>query len=150
MTEIQIEKTIHLAAPKSHVWKYLTQGDLIAQWFNTPDADLQAGKDFKLAERDSGEVLCWGKVLEMTPPDFMAWEFTVGPANGHMSRVEWHLKDNHTGTTLTLRHSELPQDADGFGLVLALDKGWHGFLHTLYQVAAPQDYSATIAVPVEA
>ncbi len=136
MTEIQIEKTIHLAASKSHVWQYLTKGELIALWFNTPDGDMEAGRDFKLAERDGGEVLCWGKVLEMTPPDYMAWEFTVGPANGQMSRVEWLLNDSHNGTTLTLRHSGLPQDADGFGLILALDKGWHGFLNTLYGVVA--------------
>lgn len=136
-TDIQIQKTLHLAAPKSHVWKHITQADLIANWFNTPDADLQAGKDFKLSERESGEVLCWGKVLEMTPPDFMAWEFTVGPANGEMSRVEWHLTETHNGTSLTLIHSGLPQNAEGFGLVLALDKGWHGFLNTLYQVVSP-------------
>lgn len=149
MTEIQIEKTIHLAAPKSHVWKYLTQGALIAEWFNTPDADLQVGKDFKLAEQDSGDVLCWGKVLEMRPPNFMSWEFTVGPANGHMSRVEWHLTETHNGTSLTLRHTGLPQSAEGFGLILALDKGWHGFLNALYEAAALNNYTATITASAD-
>lgn len=149
MTEILIEKTIHLSAPKSHVWKFLTQSALIAEWFNTPDADLQAGKDFKLAEQDSGDVLCWGKVLDMRPHDFMSWEFTVGPANGHISRVEWHLSETHNGTSLTMRHTGLPQTTDGFGLILALDKGWHGFLNTLYEAAALKNYSSTITASVD-
>lgn len=147
MTEVNIEKTIHLAAPKTHVWNFLTKADLIAQWFNTPDQDLVEGEDFKLAERDSGEVLCWGRVLEMAPTDFMAWDFTVGPAAGQMSRVEWHLSETHKGTSLTLRHSGLPQTQEGFDLILALDKGWHGFLSTLYEASAPQDYAATISTP---
>ncbi|MEE2946264.1 MAG: SRPBCC domain-containing protein [Pseudomonadota bacterium] len=150
MTEIKIEKTIHLTAPKSHVWEFLTKADLIAKWFNAPSKDLAPGEEFELAERDSGEVLCWGKVLEMSPTDFMAWDFTVGPANGHMSRVEWHLADAQSGTTLTLRHTGLPQTADGFGLILALDKGWHGFLNTLYEASDPKDYTATITTPATA
>ena len=139
MTDIKIEKTVHLAAPKSQVWEFLTKAELIAQWFNAPRKDLTLGEDFELAERDTGEVLCWGKVLEMSPTDFMAWDFTVGPANGHMSRVEWHLSDAHNGTALTLRHSGLPQTEDGFGLILALDKGWHGFLNALYVASAMEE-----------
>ena len=150
MTEMRIEKTIYLAASPARVWAFLTKADLIAQWFNTPSADLAEGQEFELAERDTGEILCWGKVLEMRPTTFMAWDFTVGPANGHMSRVEWHLTPANGGTQLSLHHSGLPQNTEGFGLLLALDKGWHGFLNTLYEKSQLQDYRASIDVPATA
>ncbi|MGH1466200.1 MAG: SRPBCC family protein [Cognatishimia sp.] len=150
MSDIEINKHLFLAAPRAHVWSYLTKADLVAQWFNLPNADFTLHQEFELTERDTGEILCWGTVREMRPMEFMAWDFTVGPANGHMSRVEWHLSDHHSGTKLTLRHSGLPDTAAGFDLLLALDKGWHGFLDNLYQACAPNDYEATISVPVDA
>ncbi|GAA6208404.1 hypothetical protein NBRC116601_16970 [Cognatishimia sp. WU-CL00825] len=150
MTDVHIKKHLFLAAPRAKVWDYLTKADLVAQWFNLPNADFVLHQEFELTERDTGEILCWGSVCAMRPLEYMAWDFTVGPANGHMSRVEWHLSDHQSGTKLTLIHSGLPETPAGFDLLLALDKGWHGFLDTLYVASAPSDYHASISVPADA
>ena len=41
-----------------------------------------------------------------------------------ISHVRWTLENVTGGTRLSLEHTGLPQGADAFGLVLALDKGW--------------------------
>lgn len=150
MTESIIHKTMYFAAPKHRVWDFLTKADLVAKWFNRPDKDITQGASFDLSERDTGEVLCAGKAIEMSPKDFMAWEFTVNVMGGHTSRVEWHLADHHKGTILTLKHSGLPQTAEAIGLLRALDKGWHDYLNALYTASEPQSYKATIATLADA
>lgn len=147
MTEATIQKTLYFAAPKARVWDFLTKADLVATWFNRPSGDLALGEDFDLSECDTGQVLCSGKVTEMTPDDFMAWDFTVDAMGGHTSRVEWHLSDHEEGTQLRLIHSGLPQSGEALGLLRALDHGWHGYLNTLYAASALTDYKATIQTP---
>ena len=128
MTDTTIRKSIFLPVSKQHAWEYLTKADLLNKWFHPSDADLAEGQDYTLRSQKDGDRMCWGTVEEMVPHDYMRWSFTVGPANGVMSTVEWTLSDAPGGTRLSLVHSGLPTDAEGFGLVLALDKGWHGFL----------------------
>ncbi len=72
--------------------------------------------------------MCWGKVIEMRKPEYMRWDFTVGPLNGRMTCVEWRIEPASSGVRLSLEHSGLPEGAEAFGLILAMDKGWHGFL----------------------
>ncbi len=78
--------------------------------------------------------MCWGRVQEMQPTGYMRWSFAVGPLEGAMTTVEWRLEPAAGGTRLTLTHSGLPETAEGYGLVLALDKGWHGFLLNLHDL----------------
>ncbi|MGR3714850.1 MAG: SRPBCC family protein [Shimia sp.] len=136
MTEVSLDTTIRksvfLAAPKTRVWDFLTKADLLGNWFHPADADLAEGKDYMLRSQNEGDKMCWGKVEEAKPHDYMKWSFTVGPMNGEMTTVEWQLADAPGGTRLTLVHSGLPTDTDAFGLVMALDKGWNGFLSNLH------------------
>lgn len=125
-----IRKSVFLPADKPAVWAFLTHADKLGTWFHAASADLATGQDYVLSN-EQGDRMCWGKVIEMRPHDYMKWDFTVGPMNGQMSTVEWELEQAPGGTRLSLTHSGLPRDADGFGLVLALDKGWHGFLMQL-------------------
>lgn len=131
MTNTTIHKSIFLGADKATVWAHLTDAGKLGQWFHPAEADLAEGQDFLLKSAKDGDRMCWGKVEVAQPHDYMKWSFTVGPMQGAMSTVEWRLEDAPGGTRLSLEHSGLPQDADGFGLVLALDKGWHGFLMNL-------------------
>ena len=131
MTDTTIRKSVFIAASRQIVWDHLTRADLLGKWFHAAKADLHDGADYTLISGTDGDRMCWGKVTEMRPTDFMRWDFTVGPMQGAMSTVEWALEDAPGGTRLTLTHAGLPTDADGFGLVLALDKGWHGFLAKL-------------------
>lgn len=130
MTET-IEKTIYLAAPRDQVWAFLTEAKRLGEWFHPAQADMAEGASYTLVSQNDGDRMCWGDVQEMRPTDYMRWSFTVGPANGQMSTVEWRLSDAPGGTRLSLTHSGLPSDRDAFGLVMALDKGWHGFLSNL-------------------
>ncbi len=129
-----IRKSVFLATPKTRVWEFLTKADLLNEWFHPADADLAEGEDYMLRSQKDGDRMCWGKVVEARPHDYMKWDFTVGPMNGQMTTVEWELTEAPGGTRLTLIHSGLPSDVDGFGLVMALDKGWHGFLLNLHDM----------------
>ncbi|MDQ2091976.1 SRPBCC family protein [Marimonas arenosa] len=151
MTDTTIRKSIFIAAGRETVWRYLTRADLLDLWFHPALADLEQGEDYTLVSQRDGERMCWGKVIEMRPPEYMRWDFTVGPVQGAMTTVEWALEEVPGGTRLTLTHSGLPEARDAFGLVVALDSGWHGFLANLRRLAATAeagDYSATIRVPV--
>ena len=123
-----IEKSVFIASDAETVWDYLTDPDLLGQWFHPATEPLTEGRDFTLVSKNDGERMCFGKVLSMRKPEYMKWDFSVGPLNGHMTCVEWNIVPAPGGVRLGLVHSGLPDNADAFGLVLALDKGWHGFL----------------------
>jgi uncharacterized protein YndB with AHSA1/START domain len=134
MTDPTIRKSVYLKADPQTVWDHLTRADLLGKWFHPATADLSAGEDFTLTDGPGGDRMCWGRVEEMKPTHYMRWSFTVGPLNGAMTTVEWHVEPAIGGTRLSLEHAGLPADAEGFGLVLALDKGWHGFLLNLHEL----------------
>ncbi len=148
MTDTLIQKTVFLAAPPETVWRFLTEADKLGTWFHPADADMTEGADYMLRNGADGDPMCWGKVREMTPPTHMVWDFTVGPMDGMMTTVEWRLAPAPGGTRLTLSHAGLPAVKEAFGLVMALDKGWHDFLRNLHETATT-DYSATIIVPAK-
>ncbi len=125
---VTIEKSVFLPADRQTVWNYLTKADLLGKWFHPADADLAEGQDFTLHSAKDGDRMCWGKVEATSPPDHLRWSFTVGPLNGVMTTVDWQLEETSGGTKLSLTHSGLPDGGEAYGLVLALDKGWHGFL----------------------
>ncbi|SMX33510.1 SRPBCC family protein [Actibacterium lipolyticum] len=134
MTDTVIEKTVFLAANKPDVWAFLTDAKKLGQWFHPAQADLAEGEDYLLTSQKDGDRMCWGTVEKADPHDYLRWSFTVGPMQGSMSTVEWRLEDVPGGTRLSLTHSGLPQGSEGFGLVIALDKGWHGFLLNLHNL----------------
>jgi uncharacterized protein YndB with AHSA1/START domain len=136
MTDTTIRKSVFLAADQKTVWAHLTDAKLLGNWFHPAQENLAEGQDFTLVSQKDGDRMCWGKVEIATPYDYMKWAFTVGPLNGVMSTVEWRLAPAPGGTRLSLEHSGLPQGAAGYGLVMALDKGWHGFLLKLYELPA--------------
>ena len=134
MTDTTIQKSVFLAVAKPRVWEFLTKADLLGKWFHPAQSDLVAGEDYVLTSQKDGDRMCWGSVETATPHDYMKWSFTVGPLAGAMTVVEWLLEEAPGGTKLTLTHSGLPETAEGYGLVMALDKGWHGFLLNLHDV----------------
>lgn len=133
-TGTTIQKSAYLATPPSRVWEFLTKPEFLAQWFHPAQQDLAEGEDFLLTSQKDGDRMCWGQVEVATPHSYMKWAFTVAPLQGEMTTVEWRLTETAGGTCLTLEHSGLPTDAAGYGLVMALDKGWHGFLSNLHNM----------------
>lgn len=134
MTDTTIRKSVFLATTKVNVWRHLTDAKLLGKWFHPADADLQEGKDFTLVSQKDGDRMCWGSVQKASPHDYLKWAFTVGQLNGVMTTVEWTLESLAGGTRLSLVHAGLPEGGDSFGLLNALDKGWHGFLFNLHNL----------------
>ena len=131
----RIQKSVHLPCDAATAWRYLTDPDALGRWFHPAKATLKDGEDFTLVSQKDGERMCYGRVLEMQAPTYMKWDFSVGPLNGHMTTVEWRITDTPGGVCLSLDHTGLPDSAKAYGLVLALDKGWHGFLMALRNAA---------------
>ncbi len=119
-----IRKSIYLATDAETVWAHLTQPDLLAKWFHPAKEPLTQGAPYTLVSQKDGDRMCWGNVLEMRPFSYMKWDFTVGPLGGQMTTVEWQIEPAPGGVRLSLEHTGLPEDAEAFGLILALDKGW--------------------------
>ena len=119
-----INKSIYLKANKQQVWAYLTEVEKVKVWFHRYDADLAEGQDYKIFGQDSGNELGHGTVTRAEPHDLLEYGFAIGPMQGGSSTVKWTLEEVPGGTRLNLEHSGLSDEAEGFGLVLALDKGW--------------------------
>ncbi len=129
-----INKSVYLTASQADVWDHLTKADLLGKWFHPAKEDLALGQEFTFVSANDGKRMCFGSVEEETPKSYLKWAFSVGPLNGVMTTVEWHLEETAGGTRLGLTHSGLPSDAAGYGLLKALDKGWHGFLGNLHNL----------------
>lgn len=124
MTKPVLQKTIFLKASRSDVWAFLTEPDKLAQWFHAPKQGLTQGDKLEMFGTTSGELLIWGDVTVARPPEYLEYTFTVKPMGDAVSLVKWTLSEVPGGTQLSLEHSGLTDAAEGFGLVLALDKGW--------------------------
>jgi len=128
MTNNTIRKSIFLNATPDLVWQWLTDPDKLGQWFHKPRAALTAGAPLELFGAESGDKLVWGTVQTARPPEYLEYTFTIKPMGDAVSLVKWSLEPVEGGTRLSLEHSGLPQGAEAFGLVLALDKGWDGHI----------------------
>lgn len=142
---LTIQKSVFLPANPDTVWAHLTRADLLGKWFHPAKEDMREGHPYTLLSAKDGGTMCWGVVEKATPSQHMRWSFTVGSMDGMMSTVDWRLAPAPGGTLLTLEHSGLPEGGEGYGLVLELDKGWHGFVGNLH--AMGDDYTATIQTP---
>lgn len=129
MTATEMTKTLFLPIPAREAWDYLIQPDKLAQWFHAPKKPLTVGEDYTLYGRDSGDKVCWGQVVSMTPHSSLVYTFSVKPVPDAVTTVHWTLDEVTGGTRITLRHTGFDQmGAEGFDLILAFDKGWDGHL----------------------
>ncbi len=124
MTKAVLQKTIYLRATPDTVWEYLTEPDRLAEWFHKPQRTLAAGQKLEMFGTTSGDLLIWGEVRAARRPEYLEYTFTVKPMGDAVSVVKWTLEPVEGGTRLNLVHEGLPQGADAFGLILALDNGW--------------------------
>ncbi len=124
MTDAVLQKTIFLRATPEVVWDYLTEPDRLAEWFHKPERPLVSGQKLEMFGTTSGDLLIWGEVREARRPKYLEYTFTIKPMGDAVSVVKWTLEPVAGGTKLALVHEGLPQGADAFGLILALDDGW--------------------------
>lgn len=124
MTKAALQKTIFLRAEPDTVWAYLTEPERLAEWFHKPERPLAAGQKLEMFGTTSGDLLIWGEVREARKPQYLEYTFTVKPMGDAVSVVKWTLEPVDGGTRLSLKHEGLPQGAQAFDLILALDNGW--------------------------
>ncbi|NNC38341.1 MAG: SRPBCC domain-containing protein [Hyphomonadaceae bacterium] len=136
MTDAVLVKTIYIKSSREKVWAYLTEGKKLARWFHEADCDLVTpGKDYALL-MESGSKGCWGKILEVEPPNRLVYTFTHDWLKGYETQVEWILRDVDGGTQLTMNHTGLDRSkADPFAMLSDHDKGWDEHLQRLRMVA---------------
>ncbi len=127
MTDAVLRKSIYLRATPAQVWAYLTEPEKLAVWFHKPTAPLTTG-DYEMYGVESGDKLMWGEVLVAEPFSRLDYTFSIAPMGGTTSTVKWTLTEVAGGTNLSLAHEGLPQGAEAFDLMLALDKGWDDHL----------------------
>ncbi len=128
MTDLKITKTLFLKAPPEHVWKFLTEADRLAEWFHRGGKDLAEGGDYILQSNSygkEGEKVCWGKVVEMKPPNRLVHTFTHDWLKGVETTCVWTLEGVTGGTILTLVHDGWDKvEEDAFGMAANHDTGW--------------------------
>ncbi len=135
MNTTEIIKTVFLPVSAKVAWGYLTKADKLAKWFHAPKQDLEDGHDYALFGSESGEKLCWGKVLNMQPYKSFVYSFAVKPCPDMQSEVHWSLDEIEGGTRITMRHTGLDSaSSESFGLSMALDKGWDGHFAKLRDI----------------
>lgn len=135
MNTTEIIKTIFLPVSAKVAWGYLTRADKLSKWFHAPKQDLEDGQDYALFGVESGDKLCWGRVLNMQPYTTLAYSFAVKPFPDIDTQVHWTLDEIEGGTRITMRHTGLDSaSAESFGLSMALDKGWDGHFAKLRDI----------------
>lgn len=119
-----LNKTIFLKAKRDDVWAFLTEPEKLAKWFHAPKGTLAEGKKLEMFGATSGDKVIWGEVHVARAPEYLEHSFTVKPMGDAVSLVKWTLTEVPGGTQLSLVHEGLPETAEAFDLILALDKGW--------------------------
>ena len=140
MTELALTKTIILKAPPSHVWKFLTQADLLATWFHRGGCDLIQDGDYKIETNSlgkEGQTMIWGKVLVADEPNKLVHTFTHPMLEEKETICTWTLTEIEEGTLLTLHHTgfELVENTK-FSMAQAHDKGWDEHFQRLRTVTS--------------
>jgi uncharacterized protein YndB with AHSA1/START domain len=136
MTSISLVRRI--AARPSIVFDLLATPEGIPLWWGPDDgpvliaeSDFRPGGKFRVRFRDAlgDEHETSGEFLEIVRPVrvVMSWSWLGGVEDPGESRVEFDLAEAGEGTTLTLTHSRLYEEATG----LTHQTGWIGALDKL-------------------
>ena len=120
---ITVVKEKFIPAGIDDVWRYLTDGILLTQWFATTDGLRPNGGfvfDFGDGDFFSGEVVQWQEPTRLG----FTWKFL---GVGQTSRIDYSLQSEGDSTFLILRDhgASTPEEAVG------LDEGWDDFLMRL-------------------
>lgn len=120
---ITVVKEKLIPAGIDEVWKYLTDGKLLSQWFAETDGlkpDAEFVFEFGDGDFFSGRVVNWDEPASLG----LTWKFM---GLGQTSRVDYSMEAAGESTFLTLRdHGALTPDE-----AVGLDEGWDDFLSRL-------------------
>ncbi len=118
----------YIRATPEQVWHALTDADLTARfWGHRNESDWQPGSSWRHVRTDgSGIVDIDGEVLETVPPERLVVTFP-GAADQVPSRVTFTIERHQDIVRLTVRHVDLPSEADRE----AVATGWPAVLANL-------------------
>lgn len=131
-----LTKSAFFSAPREVVWRFLTDKDMLGDWYHPARNDLAEGQEYELYRKDEGSEstrVVWGRVLSANPPSELICTFEIPYLDGGQTTLTWTLDELAGGTKLTLRH-------DGIGaasgeaadqLLTALDQGWDKHLASM-------------------
>ena len=120
----------YVAATPERVWQALTDADLTARyWGHRNESDWQPGSAWRHVRTDgSGISDVTGTVVESVPGERLVMTFpgSEQPA-GTPSQVTFTIEPYHDIVRLTVRHQDIPTDADRE----AVAAGWPAVLANL-------------------
>ena len=111
---LQIERSIVLRAPRSRVWRALTDKDQFASWFRmTVTGDfVPGGRATLMTTHPSFQGLAFPLYVQHKEPEsFFSWRWLPGEAFKHsqdesqMTEVAFTLEDVPEGTRLTVKET---------------------------------------------
>jgi uncharacterized protein YndB with AHSA1/START domain/DNA-binding transcriptional ArsR family regulator len=120
----------YIRATPEQVWRALTDADLTARyWGHRNESDWQAGSTWEHVRTDgSGIADVTGTVLEVSPPERLVLTFPGSAEQREVpSRVTFTVERHQDIVRLTVRHEDLPTEADR----AAVSAGWPAVLANL-------------------
>lgn len=135
----RVTRIVSIDAPRSEVWRCLTEPDLLARWLGDiaafPDG-VVAGATGRFAW--SGEVVLAARILEVEPQVRFVFHWAEGILTGRASTVAIDLRDVDGSTQLHLVEWGFPlegDDATRREALRALAAGWTVELDELVDLA---------------
>ncbi len=122
--------------PPEKVWRALTQGPLIEDWLMANDFEPVVGHRFTLRTNPvahwDGMVHC--EVLEVEPPESLAYRWNVGGDNDLRTVVTWTLTPTASGVLVRMEQTGFREDqaANLQGATF----GWRKFMAGLQMTVA--------------
>ena len=143
----KIERKTVIRAPRSRVWRALTDVREFCVWFHTETGDraFRAGEPITMMSIHEGPyygVKFIIHVVEMTPEESFSWRWHPAPnpagedlSGEPMTLVEFHLEDVEGGTLVTVTETGFDQllphrQAQVFG---QNERGWQAQMVSLEQ-----------------
>lgn len=133
-----------LPAQIEHVWKYLTNADLISNWLGKASLQPRLGGRIELNFEESKQVdkvvRVRGLIKSFDAPHSLAYSW-ISTHSDQPSNVSFELSEQDRDTKLVLVHSGLPEDK-----VAEFLAAWHARLDVLIALlrnVVPPDFTAT-------
>ena len=145
--EIRVERVFD--APREHVWRAMTEPDLVAQWWgrgNRLDVvrlEVERGGHWRFVEHHDGAADGFeGRFREVTPPERIVQTFEWDGLPGHVIVNDMTLEEVAPGrtrvTVVSLFHT--PEERDGMlqsGMKAGLDRSYDALDAVLRRLTTP-------------
>lgn len=120
--------------PPELIWKYLTEPELLGQWFMKNDFKAEVGHKFTFINKPKPAVgwdgIVYSEVLELVPQQKLVFDWKAGPKPGVINMetvLIWTLTLHDNGTMLKLEHRGF-KGMKNYLSSFIMEKGWQKIL----------------------